>query len=462
MSEDPFQRDGSVDTPGLVGARWWQQQLGAAATGDQVSRRSAMSTVLIVGASLGALGLFLALVTGGNDDDAGPTPTPPSPAAKPALEVQKDYGWNFGARSEALVFDGASNVQFDAAEIPKLVEDLEPATAAYRPFWSPTLFQAPTAMPTATAEADQSEQFKPLKDVLSPIHTAAMDAEFARGRALARELSKLTDVAVIVDLAGPDAVSFAAGMAGLFDVVFAFENWPHPRGVVPAHRTLAAALYYQPLFKKTRTVANGKPPVILLDRDRLTSYVDETKQFDNRWVAKLPSAENLTKLGIKRVLYVTPNTTDVREMDDVNDDVVAWNASGIDVRMLGATAFTACKGKSVAVPTDDSMTEPYCYGGAPETDPQFLADYGWGNPSVKPSLTASSARDWRPKPRASTHSTGGGVVTAKPRPTNFGTVPVMLAFGTGTLLGWRHHRNGSWNRAPVPVKAGGGGGWGFG
>lgn len=461
MSEDPFQRDGAVDKPGLIGARWWQQQL-ADAGGDQVTRRSAMSTVLILGASLMGVGLFLALATSSGDDDAPPAP---NPQAKPTLEVQKDYGWNFGSRSEALTFDGASSVQFDSSLIPKLPGDMQPATAKYRPYWSPTLFQAPTAMPTKTAEADASEAFKPLKDVLSPIHNTAMDVAFARGRALAMQLAAVEDVAVVVDLQGPEAVAFAAGMNGLFDVVFAFENWPHPRGVVPAHRTLAAALYYQPLFRKKSDEARGKPPVFVLDRDRLATYVDETKQFDNRWVAKLPSANNLASLGVKRVLYVTPFESDTKEMDDVNDDFVAWDAAKIDVRMIGAGSFRPCKGKDVSQPSDDVTTEPYCYGGSPDSDPQLLVDYPWTDTPPRPksaAVIAAGARNWRPAARTTPHSTGKGTATAKPRPANFGTVPVMIAVGTGTLLGWRHHRNGSWNRAPVKPTGGGGGGWGFG
>ncbi len=463
MSEDPFQRDGTVDKPGLIGARWWQQQL-AAATEDQPTRRSAMRTVLIVGASLAGVGLFLALATSGDDD--GPSSGPaPLPQPKPTLDIQKEYGWNFGSRSEALTFDGASSVQFDSALIPRLADDMQPDTAKYRPYWSPTLFQAPTAMPTKTAEADAAEAFKPLKDVLAPIHNTFMDTAFARGRALAMQLAAVDDVAVVVDLQGPEAVAFAAGMYGLFDVVFAFDNWPHPRGVVPAHRTLAAALYYQPLFRKNRAAAGGKPPAFVLDRDRLAPYVDETKQFDNRWVAKLPSAQNLSTLGIKRVMYVTPFESDTKEMDDVNDDVVAWSAAGIDVRMIGAGAFKPCKGKDVAQPTDDVTIEPHCYGGSPDSDLQLLVDYPWKLPTPKPKSPGNvlaGARDWRPSARTTPHSTGKGTATLKPRPANFGTVPVMIAVGTGALLGWRHHRNGSWNRAPVKPTGGGGGGWGFG
>lgn len=462
MTDNPFERDGSVDTPGLIGARWWQKQL-VTAEPDAVTRRSALRTVLIVGAALGGLGLIIGLATKDKDEGPGDQGPLPTPTPKPMLAVQQEYGWNFGARAQALTFDGLATTVFDPTTVKTLVDDATPANARYLPFWSPTLFQSATATPTKTAEADGPDPFHPLQDVLQPVHNVAMDSAFARGRALALALAKVPDVAVIVDLPGPEAVAFAAGMAGLFDWVFAFENWPHPRGVVPSHHTLAAALYYQPLFRRKRAEATGKPPVIVLDRARLTDYVSEATQFDNRWTAKLPLTANLDALKIKRVLYVTPQETDTTEMDDVNDDVIAWAAGGIDVRMVGATSFAPCLSKSVAMPSDDVTTEPFCYGGSVDTDAQFLIDYPWVENAPKPKSPRTilgGARVWRPKPRVSTYSAGKvTTAAAKPRPTNFGTVPVMIAVGTGAYLGWRYHtRNGSWNRAPVY----GGGGGGFG
>jgi len=456
----PFRQDETVNTPGLIGARWWQQ--GLAAAPDPVTRRSAMGTVLMVGAVLGGLGLVLALATSsGDDDDSGPAP---AMAAKPLLEMQKTFGWNFGARSEALVFDGVSTAPFDSGALTRMADDLAPGNSAHLPFWSPTLFQSPTAMPTTNAEADAAETFQPLKSVLKPISTPAMNEQFARGRALARLLTRNDDVAVIVDLEGPEAVAFAAGMAGVFDPVFLFDNWPHPRGVVPAHRTLAAALYYQPLFAKRRATSKTRPPVFVLDKNRLATYVDETKQFDNRWVAKLPSAAALQKLGAKRVLYVTYSDYDAKEMDDVNDDVVAYAAAKLDARMLGSLALKAAPGDGFALDDEPAAPPAYFYGGNSDTDAQFWSDYPWwpgkdATPKPKsPASLGSDARDWRPKPRVSPHSTGTSSPAAtKPRPANFGTVPVMVAVGTAAVLGWRHHRNGSWNRAPVS-----GGGTGFG
>ena len=58
-----------------------------------------------------------------------------------------------------------------------------------------------------------------------------------RGEALLlaahREGACRTDVALVLDLPGPEAVAVAAALAPCFDPVFVFDNWPHPLGVVP-------------------------------------------------------------------------------------------------------------------------------------------------------------------------------------------------------------------------------------
>jgi len=71
-----------------------------------------------------------------------------------------------------------------------------------------------------------------------------MQNAYRAGKALASLFAGVPPhTMVIVDLPGPEAMAFAAGMAELFDPCFTFENWPHPRGVVPAHLTLAAAAF---------------------------------------------------------------------------------------------------------------------------------------------------------------------------------------------------------------------------
>jgi hypothetical protein len=455
-----FERDGHLDKPAIVGARWWQQGLASAAT-VQADRRGALAAMIGVGVALTGIGAVLALVVAGSDDDdVGPAP---GPQAKPLLELQRDFGWDFSARGEPLVFDGVTQTTWDESSVSRMAKDLAPGNPRHAPFYVPTLFQAPTAVPGKTAEVDGTATFVPLSKNLKPNKTSAMDVAFARGRGLAATLADhVDDVAVVVDLAGPESVGFAAGMAGVFDPVFLFDNWPHPKGAVRAHRTLSAALYYQPMFARRRAETASRPPVFVLDRDRLCS-VNETTEFDNRWVARLPPAERLRALGFKKVLYVTPSSADRVERDDLVDDFVAYGKKGITVRMMGADAYGPAAGDALKLPGETSAPTHYAYAQV-DGDAFFWTDYPWSPEPPKPPAGATpaevvdAARAYKPAPRTTPYSSGASnpAPSAKPRPTSFATIPVMVAVGTGAVLGWRHHRNGSWNRV------GSSGGWGGG
>ena len=205
----------------------------------------------------------------------------------------------------------------DSEAMPTLATRLQPGMARWAPYYSPALFQS--------LEAPRSAD---LRFEMRPIFTPAMALAERRGQAL---LSLLTtdgvcrnDVAVVLDLAGPEAVAVASALAHCFDPVFVFDNWPHPRGVVPAHQALAAAAYYQPLFarhasndagSRPKTTAHAAPPMIVLDRHRLDPYTDDSSQFDNRHVARVPGGPALKALGIAHVLYVSPTGAD-HELDD--------------------------------------------------------------------------------------------------------------------------------------------------
>ena len=175
-----------------------------------------------------------------------------------------------------------------------------------------------------------------------------------------RHHKDLNGIAVIVDLLGPESVAFAAGCAGTLDPVILFDNWPHPRGVVLSHLTLAACAYYQPLFAKARAALlaakTSAPPIFLLDRARLTSYSDDSKQFDNRYVARVPSVSQLSKLGISRTLYVTPTDADL-ELDDLNDDFVYTARQGAQLRAVAATSFAshAAATPTLGIPQNTSL-----------------------------------------------------------------------------------------------------------
>jgi hypothetical protein len=135
-------------------------------------------------------------------------------------------------------------------------------------------------------------------------------------------------------------VAAAAGLAGDLEPVFLFDNWPHPKGVVPSHLTLGAAMFYARLFFTARTRRpKDAPPVFVLDANRLAPYTDEANQFDNRYVVKLPSTERLKSLGIKRVLYVRPDAASLQDLDDVNLDLVAYKEGGVELKEVALDDF---------------------------------------------------------------------------------------------------------------------------
>ncbi len=324
-------------------------------------------------------------------------------------------------------------------------------------FHWPTLFEAPTAMPTTPVEGESPTE--PLSNVLMPVFTSAMDVAYRRGRALASLFEKATgDTAVLVDLPGPESVAMAAGMAERFEPVSTFDNWPHPRGVVPAHMTLAAAAYYQPLFAKTQARRTlSAVPLFVLDRNRLAAYLDETRQFDNRYVAKLPPPDALKKLGVRRLLYVVPGGADTQELDDLNQDFLDYEKAGVDVKMVAATDFSA-GAPSVTAEERQKLEQagdwpPYYYGGDTGSSEGFWTDYGWDGGStgsrtkLAPNRRSSSLRSWSPAPRATSFGSSTSAPSGSPDGTGsmskatkiaIGTVGVAVAAGTGVVLGTRY------------------------
>jgi hypothetical protein len=387
VSERPLHRDAVVDEPGLVGARWWQDSVV-----DPVGRRTTILTLLAVGAGLGAAGVALAACNPTKEERRG------------ALAIQRKYGWSFGAATESLVFNGASTEPFDPARLARMVAELAPRVSTHRPYYVQTLFEAPTALPTSTAEGDPTP-IPSLQSSLKPIFTNGMRAMFGLAQAIADGLASAAGTALIVDLDGPDSVAFAAGASRRFDPVFLFDNWPHPRGIVAAHLTLAAAAYYQPLFAGAQqTGPRDSPPMFVLDRQRLALYRDDATQFDNRWVARMPGLRTLRSLGVTRFIYVAPSNHRPPELDDLNDDFAADHAGGIAFSVLDASAVDANRTSSSPI-----------------------------------------AAAYEPVPRRTAFSSGAANGD-RPTPAEFGSVPVVLSVLGGTLLGVQWSRSGTWNR----------------
>jgi len=243
--------------------------------------------------------------------------------------------------------------------------------------------------------------------------------------------------------------------------VFGFDNWPHPVGVVPSHLTLGSAVYHRPVFLRARAGRSPTaPPVFVLDRNRLSPYTDEESQFDNRYVAKLPTAENLKALGVRHLLYVTPSKSDLRELDDLNDEFVEYARGSIDVKVLPLTDFDPPQQATAAPPAQ------VYYGGHPHTHLWFWHNYGWYTPrsysslpsrapaaalpTPAPPVNVSRGAAYRPVSRPtlfSSRTVGGTSGVGKQKPSGFGRVSVRASKSTGAITRVHNGRSGSFGRA---------------
>src|SRR5581483_8232965 len=274
------------------------------------------------------------------------------------------------------------------------------------------------------------------------------------------------DTAIVLDLPGADSVAAAAALADHFDPVFTFANWPHPLGVVPSHQTLAATLFFAPRFERARSSRMlPAPPVFVLDADRLAPYRDEDSEFDNRYVARLPTADVLKQLGVRHVLYVTEGDAQL-ESDDLNDAFVAFDGDGVDVKMLALEDFE----ESDEAPPDDlgfwffaggSGGRHWYYGGGVNAHLCFWNHYGWhrlARPVTVGAPLGMRARvpqgyRYAPRPRATLFSDPAGPrnfarLGAMPHANgeNFGHIAVRTSRTDGTITGVRPGRSGSFGR----------------
>ncbi|HVU51861.1 MAG TPA: hypothetical protein VHL80_14290 [Polyangia bacterium] len=374
--------------PSALGG-WWRASLRARSLLDVLRGFSPVVPVASAG-----------LILSGCGDVLSQEPTEPGAA----LDDQRNLGWDVGAENEPLVLDGAQ--AFDVAAsarwreaMPNLATSLAPAGARWWPYYAPALFQS--------LEAPRSAG---LRFEMYPVFTPDMALAHRRGEALLSLLLDAngcrSDVAIVLDLPGPESVAVAAALAPCLDPVFVFDNWPHPRGVVPAQSTLGAALYFLPSFERDRgdrvRAAREAPPMFVLDRRRLTPYGDDPTRFDNRYFASLPPREALQAAGIRHVLYVTPDATVTLESDDLNDDLVTLADGGVDVRMLALSDFseTPLPGWPVDPSCPGAAAAPVAglyFGGSAGAHACFSFWYGWRLPAPG-EVVASFPRAGLPPP----------------------------------------------------------------
>jgi hypothetical protein len=234
----------------------------------------------------------------------------PSPTSSPPPSIEN-------RASHVYLFPDATTRDVHGSESWRYVLDdlaarLEPEDERLLPYYVPTLFVA-LANP-ANAE---------LRESITPIDTPEMEEAYRRGRSI-RVPSK--DLAVVVDLPGPDAIAFSAALADRFIPVFDFDNVPHPAGVVPAHETLAAVLFELPRFENQKRLRpRGARPMFVLDANRDNFYAEETEVFDNRYPVKMPDCLILSRMGIRRLLYVYEDGEQIVDACELDDLVVARN-----------------------------------------------------------------------------------------------------------------------------------------
>jgi len=383
-----------------------------------------------------------------------------------SLELQRVHGWNIGSEDKRLVLTGTQTLDSRKVDTWKkylnqseMLNAFQPKAGKWMPYFVPTLIQ--------------SLQFETLRGQLNPIFTPDMQEAYARGQVIAKDFlvnaENPSETAIVVDVPGRDSIALAAGLSEAGHLITTFDNFPHPLGVTPSHETLAAMLYYAgEIEAKQAAVKADAPPVFLLDSKRLEPYASADTQFDNRYLAKVPSAQKLQELGIKSVLYVTPDRSRSQELDDLNEDFVEYQSKGIGVAILPLSDLQAVdewvEGKQSDGSTQAGSERRYYYGGGAGFHPLFFYSYPFYRPypayasrypeygryaggrapaGVRPPVAAPR---YVPAPRptmfAGTRigtSARGGVGRSKP--SGFGRSTVRVASG-GRVIGTRAGRSG--------------------
>ena len=405
---------------GANGPLWWRQML---------SRREANKRIAQIGIAAVVVSTVGVAGCGGGDDEEDA-----AIEDHDAIELQKKDGWNVGsdaklALADRSTSDSKSSLDWSGYTDPtKLLKAYNPKAAQWQPYVVPTLVQ--------------SLQQASLKGQLAPVHSASMEEAYARGLGM-KELLKSSKNApgtlLVVDLPGPESVAYGAALADVADVILGFDNWPHPLGVVPSQQTLGALLYYaQEVEEKAAQRPAEAPAVLLLDSRRLSAYSDDSDQFDNRYVAKLPPADKLTAMKVTTVMYAVPDETKNAESDDINEDFVAFQQKGINVAMIPLTNFKPSSdpsadstGRNVASNSGSTTVHrTYYYGGGMGMSPWFFAMYpmmmpmhSYSRPMGSPPV---SRPNYTPAPRPTMFSsrTVGGRASGvgKAKPTGFGRV----------------------------------------
>ena len=419
-----------------------------------ISRRS-LGKGLAWGAVLAMAGVTVYQLASDNDKEV----------SQDSLDLQKKEGWNVGSTDKTLTFDGQSATDsrgkpWSGADPNYLISVYQPRDSRWQPFFVPTLIQS------------LSQQT--LNSQMRSVFNGQMGETYQRAEALRNLISQTPNpgqTLIISELPGPQSIALGAAMADTATLVPVFDNWPHPLGVVRSHETLGAMAYYAGEIDEKRSKLKGNAPALmLLDSNRLAAYTDQDTQFDNRYLAKLPPADQIKQRGVQHVIYLVKDETQKEELDDINDDLVEWQKQGISVRMLRLSDFKPVDEPTqatVAGTTTTTVQRHYYYGGSPFASWWFYNHYGYGypreviiyregrsvpipRPSTGPTFDPPT---YRPTSRPTIFSSsriGGPSGVGKTRPSGFGRTSVRMS-SDGRVTGTRTGRSGSYGRS--------GGGW---
>ncbi len=450
LKQRPQARPASAGRPGanapLTG--WFSQQLSRRAVGKGLAWT----------AVLGMAGVTVAKLATGSDPEV----------ALDSLELQRKQGWNVGSTEKGLAYGegwtatDSRGKTWGGLDPNYLISIYQPRSAQWQPNFVPTLIQS-VSQPT-------------LQTQVKMINSPAMRDAYDRAGGLRNLISQSPNAhqtLIISDLPGPASVAVGAALADTAEIVPVFDNWPHPLGVVRSHETLGAMLYYaHEIEEKRGKVGDKAPTVLLLDGNRLASYSDQDTQFDNRYLAKLPTAAELRSREIANVIYLVKDQTQKEELDDINEDFVEWQKQGINIRILPMTQFQGweepARTTGTGSTTSSVVHRHYYYGGSPLSHYWFYSHYGYSSPGQVvvmrdglqtriPRPTTAPSFDpppYRPTSRPTVFSSSriGGAATGvgKARPSGFGRTSVRMS-SSGSITGVRSGRSGSYGRS--------GGGW---
>jgi hypothetical protein len=378
-----------------------------------------------------------------------------------SLDLQRAGGWNIGSEEKTLTLTGSQAADSQGRDGWRRYLDpsamlgaFQPGAQEWMPFFVPTLIQ--------------SLQYESLRGQLTPAFTPGMKESYGRGQMLARDFlanaENAAQTAIIVDLPGRDSVALGAGLAEAARLIVTFDNFPHPLGVVPSHETLSAMLYYAgEIEAKQAAVPANAAPVFLLDSNRLATYTDADTQFDNRYLAKLPSAQKLQEMNVKSIIYVVPDRTRTDELDDLNENFVEYKDKSLNVAMLPMSDFVAADANAAGTWDDGTARADgerrYYYGGSPGFHPFFFFYYPFYSPRASyagrypgyaagrpPAVSPVSPPRYIPAPRATMFSgtrVGGrsAAGVGRSKPSGFGRTTVRVG-PSGNVVGTRAGRSG--------------------